>query len=107
MRTWVAKALAADQFWPGNSCAKWLRDCELLNNQMLPSMAAKRALLEADDFLAHRFVHDRMRDFHVWRFFVLDDLPASARADAAVRDRLLLRVIGSPDAYEKHIDGMG
>jgi probable AcnD-accessory protein PrpF len=40
-------------------------------------------------------------------FFVLDDLPASARADTAVRDRLLLRVIGSPDAYEKHIDGMG
>lgn len=40
-------------------------------------------------------------------FFVLDDLPASARADSAVRDRLLLRVIGSPDTYEKHIDGMG
>jgi len=40
-------------------------------------------------------------------FFALDDLPASARADSAVRDRLLLRVIGSPDTYEKHTDGMG
>ena len=39
-------------------------------------------------------------------FFVLDDLPASARADSAVRDRLLLRVIGSPDTYEKHTDSM-
>lgn len=39
-------------------------------------------------------------------FFVLEDLPASARADSSVRDRLLLRVIGSPDTYEKHIDSM-
>jgi len=39
-------------------------------------------------------------------FFGLDDLPASARADSSVRDRLLLRVIGSPDTYEKHIDSM-
>jgi len=31
------------------------------------------------------------------------DLPA----DPAERDRLLLRVIGSPDRYGKHIDGMG
>ncbi len=36
-------------------------------------------------------------------FFLADDLPA----DPAVRDRLLLRVIGSPDPYGKHIDGMG
>ncbi|MDB5914060.1 MAG: prpF [Ramlibacter sp.] len=40
-------------------------------------------------------------------FFVPDDLPAAARNDAQVRDRLLLRVVGSPDPYEKHIDGMG
>ena len=36
-------------------------------------------------------------------FFLRDDLPA----DPAVRDRLLLRVIGSPDPYGKHTDGMG
>ncbi len=36
-------------------------------------------------------------------FFLSDDLPA----DPEVRDRLLLRVIGSPDRYGKHIDGMG
>jgi probable AcnD-accessory protein PrpF len=36
-------------------------------------------------------------------FFVARDLPA----DAARRDRLLLRVIGSPDRYGKQIDGMG
>jgi probable AcnD-accessory protein PrpF len=36
-------------------------------------------------------------------FFLARDLPA----DPAVRDRLLLRVIGSPDRYGKHIDGMG
>jgi len=36
-------------------------------------------------------------------FFRRDDLPADAR----VRDRLLLRVIGSPDPYGKHTDGMG
>ena len=36
-------------------------------------------------------------------FFRRDDLPA----DPAVRDRVLLRVIGSPDPYGKHTDGMG
>jgi probable AcnD-accessory protein PrpF len=36
-------------------------------------------------------------------FFLEDDLPA----DAGVRERLLLRVIGSPDRYGKHTDGMG
>ena len=36
-------------------------------------------------------------------FFLAEDLPA----DPALRDRLLLRVIGSPDAYGKQIDGMG
>ena len=36
-------------------------------------------------------------------FFLARDLPA----DPAVRDRILLRVIGSPDPYGQHIDGMG
>lgn len=40
-------------------------------------------------------------------FFVLDDLPEAARVPGAPRDRLLLRVIGSPDPYGKQIDGMG
>lgn len=40
-------------------------------------------------------------------FFKLDDLPGAARQPGEARDRLLLRVIGSPDPYEKQIDGMG
>ncbi|WHS58710.1 2-methylaconitate cis-trans isomerase PrpF [Pseudomonas sp. G2-4] len=40
-------------------------------------------------------------------FFSLQDLPEAARVPGPVRDALLLRVIGSPDPYEKQIDGMG
>lgn len=40
-------------------------------------------------------------------FFLLDELPAAAKLPGAARDNLLLRVIGSPDAYGKHTDGMG
>ena len=40
-------------------------------------------------------------------FFSLLDLPAVAQVPGAARDALLLRVIGSPDPYEKQIDGMG
>ena len=40
-------------------------------------------------------------------FFRLQDLPEAAQVPGAARDRLLLRVIGSPDPYAKHIDGMG
>ena len=40
-------------------------------------------------------------------FFALDDLPEAARVPGEARDRLLLRVIGSPDPYGKQIDGMG
>ena len=40
-------------------------------------------------------------------FFRLDDLPAAARVPGVARDRLLMRVIGSPDPYGKHTDGMG
>ncbi|MGK5045706.1 2-methylaconitate cis-trans isomerase PrpF [Janthinobacterium sp. GB4P2] len=40
-------------------------------------------------------------------FFRLQDLPLSAQVPGAARDALLLRVIGSPDAYGKQIDGMG
>ena len=40
-------------------------------------------------------------------FFKLDDLPASCQQAGAARDALLLRVIGSPDPYSAHIDGMG
>ena len=40
-------------------------------------------------------------------FFRVDDLPEAARVPGAARDRLLLRVIGSPDPYGKHVDGMG
>jgi 2-methylaconitate isomerase len=40
-------------------------------------------------------------------FFKLLDLPLNAQSPGAVRDKLLLRVIGSPDPYGKQIDGMG
>ncbi len=40
-------------------------------------------------------------------FFNLSDLPEAARIPGQARDALLLRVIGSPDPYEKQIDGMG
>ena len=40
-------------------------------------------------------------------FFNLQDLPKSAQVPGAARDALLLRVIGSPDPYGKHTDGMG
>lgn len=40
-------------------------------------------------------------------FFLLDDLPEAAQVPGAARDQLLLRVIGSPDPYQKQIDGMG
>ena len=40
-------------------------------------------------------------------FFATDDLPESARVAGPARDRLMLRVTGSPDPYGKHIDGMG
>jgi probable AcnD-accessory protein PrpF len=40
-------------------------------------------------------------------FFRLQDLPERCRAPVEARDKLLLRVIGSPDPYDKQIDGMG
>jgi probable AcnD-accessory protein PrpF len=40
-------------------------------------------------------------------FFKLQDLPQAAQAPGEVRDNILLRVIGSPDPYGKHTDGMG
>jgi probable AcnD-accessory protein PrpF len=40
-------------------------------------------------------------------FFRLDDLPVAARVPGKARDALLVRVIGSPDPYGKHTDGMG
>ncbi|MGE0485236.1 MAG: 2-methylaconitate cis-trans isomerase PrpF [Gammaproteobacteria bacterium] len=40
-------------------------------------------------------------------FFKLDDLPERCRVPGEARDKLLLRVIGSPDPYAKQIDGMG
>ncbi|ABQ71125.1 methylitaconate delta2-delta3-isomerase [Rhizorhabdus wittichii RW1] len=40
-------------------------------------------------------------------FFRLEDLPESCRVPGPARDRLFQRVIGSPDPYAGHIDGMG
>ena len=40
-------------------------------------------------------------------FFRLTDLPEAAQVPGAVRDQLFMRVIGSPDPYSAHIDGMG
>lgn len=40
-------------------------------------------------------------------FFSLKDLPEATQVPGPARDALLLRVIGSPDPYDKQIDGMG
>lgn len=40
-------------------------------------------------------------------FFRLQDLPLTAQQPGPQRDALLQRVIGSPDPYAKHTDGMG
>lgn len=40
-------------------------------------------------------------------FFRLNDLPEQAQTPGSARDKLLLRVIGSPDPYQKQTDGMG
>jgi 2-methylaconitate isomerase len=40
-------------------------------------------------------------------FFRLQDLPERCQSPGEARDKLLLRVIGSPDPYGKQIDGMG
>lgn len=40
-------------------------------------------------------------------FFRLQDLPESCQKPGVARDKLFMRVIGSPDPYAAHIDGMG
>lgn len=40
-------------------------------------------------------------------FFRLKDLPLAAQVPGAARDKLFMRVVGSPDPYGKHTDGMG
>lgn len=40
-------------------------------------------------------------------FFRLEDLPEACRVPGRARDRLFQRVIGSPDPYGKHTDGIG
>ncbi|MGM0526092.1 MAG: 2-methylaconitate cis-trans isomerase PrpF [Pseudomonadota bacterium] len=40
-------------------------------------------------------------------FFRLQDIPEAAQQPGAVRDAVLMRVIGSPDPYGKQTDGMG
>lgn len=40
-------------------------------------------------------------------FFNLTDLPEAAQVAGAARDKILQRVIGSPDPYGQQIDGMG
>ena len=40
-------------------------------------------------------------------FFRIEDLPKEAQIAGTARDKLLLRVVGSPDPYAKQIDGMG
>lgn len=40
-------------------------------------------------------------------FFSLKDLPEAAQKPGDARDKLFMRVIGSPDPYSAHIDGMG
>ena len=40
-------------------------------------------------------------------FFRREDLPEAAQQPGAIRDAILMRVVGSPDPYGQQIDGMG
>lgn len=40
-------------------------------------------------------------------FFRLQDLPEAAQVAGEARNKIFMRVIGSPDPYSAHIDGMG
>ncbi len=40
-------------------------------------------------------------------FFNIADLPKEAQEDPKKRDRLLQRIVGSPDVYKQQMDGMG
>ncbi|MEH6566945.1 MAG: 2-methylaconitate cis-trans isomerase PrpF [Halopseudomonas sp.] len=40
-------------------------------------------------------------------FFRLQDLPDSCQVPGEARDKLFMRIIGSPDPYSAHTDGMG
>lgn len=40
-------------------------------------------------------------------FFSIEDLPKICQDNQEAKDKLLLRVVGSPDPYKKQIDGMG
>lgn len=40
-------------------------------------------------------------------FLKVADLPEAAQQPGKARDALLLRIVGSPDPYQKHTDGMG
>ncbi len=40
-------------------------------------------------------------------FFNIADLPKEAQEDGRKRDKLLQRIVGSPDVYKKQMDGMG
>jgi len=40
-------------------------------------------------------------------FFNISDLPVEAQEDQTKRNKLLQRIVGSPDVYKKQMDGMG
>jgi 2-methylaconitate isomerase len=40
-------------------------------------------------------------------FFNIADLPKEAQENPAKRDKLLQRIVGSPDVYKQQMDGMG
>ena len=40
-------------------------------------------------------------------FFNIADLPKVAQEDPKKRDKLLQRIVGSPDVYKQQMDGMG
>ena len=40
-------------------------------------------------------------------FFNIEDLPKEAQVDTIKRNKLLQRIVGSPDIYKKQMDGMG
>ena len=61
---------------------------------------------EPDDILAIRAVYMR-GGTSKGVFFAADDLPGGVLARPSLRDALLTRIVGSPDPYARHTDGMG
>src|SRR6185503_17982143 len=88
------RAAMAPPAWPGSTSRPWPSSCNRRRPRWFDEGAMKQLRIPA--------VYMR-GGTSKGVFFLEHDLPQ----DKAARDRLLMRVIGSPDRYGKHTDGMG